>query len=142
MMRLRKKSVSVNVGDYVRIYIPPSLKKTSTYKTMDVTAVVLKVKENTGSIVVATRFGVIGKNPVGNKKVDMWIALGMYEVLKGFVHVHEELQKLQAEVKNDEEFDYSSLRYISLASAHPLEFGSKKNIETKKKNRACKCKGE
>ena len=63
---------------------------------MDVTAVVMKVKEKTGSIVVATRYEVIGKNPVRNKKVDIWIVLGTYEVLEGLVHVHDSISPSDA----------------------------------------------
>ena len=69
--------MSVRVWDYIRLYISHNLKK-STYKTMDVPAVVVIDKEKTGSTVVATRYGVIGKNPVRNKKASFACSISCF----------------------------------------------------------------
>ena len=118
MKRLYGDTVSVEIGDVVKVFIPKKQKKS--HKKLDPVGVVLEVNEETKAVLVLTRHGLIGQGY--RKKKEFFIDASNYEVINGMVTISDELETIRKQLKSKEKFDRSELPIISMANAHSMEY--------------------
>ena len=136
MMRLRSNCVKVQVGDIVRLYCPKDFK--SSCMKQDLYGVVASVLEETKSIIVATKHGVIIRNtPKGPRKYIF--SVDQYEVLNDLVGIPSELCIIRKKISEKANF-IQQATCITYKSAYDQEWGARSK---RKKNTAhtCTCKG-
>ena len=124
MKRLYADSVSVNIGDTVKVLVPKTLKKS--HHKLDPVGLVIDVMKKTKSALVLTRHGLIGKIAY-NKLREFYLDPERYEVIQNNGFLSEGLIKLQKLLRSNHNLNRHEKKFklISLGSAHALEFARK-----------------
>ena len=124
MKRLYADSVSVNIGDTVKVLVPKTLKKS--HHILDPVGLVIDVMKKTKSALVLTRHGLIGRVAY-NKLREFYLDPERYEVIQNNGFLSEDLIKLQKLLRSNHNLNQYEKKFklISLGSAHALEFAKK-----------------
>ena len=109
MKRLYGESVVVNIGDTVKIYVEKKL-KTSHYNLNPV-SIVVDVNKRTKTILVLTRYALIGKNYFGKMR-EFYLDPKSYEVIHNDGFPSKELVETKKVLKASKSFDRRGLNLI------------------------------
>ena len=109
MKRLYGKSIVVNIGDTVKIYVEKKLK--TSHHNLNPVGIVVDVNKRTKTILVLTRHGLIGKNYFGKMR-EFYLDPKSYEVIHNDGFPSKELVETKKVLKASKSFDRRGLNLI------------------------------